>query len=70
MIGKSELDHASDLHVHKFCSLLIRINLPDEKLLDLCTDQPSRDVGVCNCLQISVLLYLLWVNFLFIGMFH
>lgn len=40
-----------------------------EKLLELCTDQPWRDVGICNRLQISVL-YHLQVNFLFTGMFH
>lgn len=69
MVDKSQLDHTVNLHVHGFCALLKWTDLHEQKVLDLCIDQPSRDIGICNCLQISVL-YFLWVNILFTGMFH
>lgn len=56
MIGTSELFHEVDFLLStKFCSLLKWINLQAEKLLDLHTDQPLRNIGICSWLQISVL---------------
>lgn len=37
----------------------VEIDLQDEKHLDLSKDQPLRDIGTRNYLQVSRLLYLL-----------